>query len=586
MSSIGLSNTNIRISSRIGPQGIPGFESSTGPTGPTGPTGYTGPTGPSGGSFNDGSQNAIAYYSAPDTISAAPTFTYEPSTGNIDLSGRMVTDVSAIIFTDGTYIEVSGNDFDISSSNIIYFTGVVQFDEDISINGLTIGKGSGNISTNTAFGKNALYNNIDGSNNSSLGHNSLYNNTSGYDNTAIGVNALYSNIDGTNNIAIGTNALYNNTTGFNNIAIGTNALYYNTDGSNNIVIGNNSSVNYTSSSYNIIIGNNWENPPIVSSPQGKLIILGETSTTDFYFMTVFPPAVHVLGGWCGFDKIYTQPGGLIHYSDNRIKKNVVEINDNKAIKDVNLLKPCTYELINGDGGIQYGFLAQEIREVLPNIVSIHRGSIPLIMLDVNVISKGSNSLSCKVISKGDITETDAIIEIIDFDSFDYKIGSPLLIIDLGEELRCKITKIVNNNISIDTSLKSDNTIIIKSQYTSMVNAIIEISNPDQYNLKVNTILNIKVSDKTEHAKITKIAGNHIYIDRVLQTNSIYIEGIVVDDLHSISISQIIPITVSAIQELDRQFNAKNEEIDILKNEIATFKIQMAEGLARLNAAGL
>ena len=274
------------------------------------------------------------------------------------------------------------------------------------------------------------------------------------------------------------------------------------------------------------------------------------------------------------------------YSDNKIKKNVVEINDNKAIKDVNLLKPCTYEFINRDEGIQYGFLAQEIREVLPNIVSIHRGSIPLIMLDVNVISKGSNSLSCKVISKGGITKTDAIIEIIDFDSFDYKIGSPLLIIDLGEELRCKITKIVNNNISIDTSLKSENTIIIKSQHTSMVNAIIEISNPDQYNLKVNTILNIKVSDKTEHAKITKIAGNHIYIDRVLQTNSIYIEGIVVDDLHSISISQIIPITVSAIQELDRQFNAKNEEIDILKNEIATFKIQMAEGLARLNAAGL
>ena len=581
MSSVGLSNTNIRISSRIGPQGIPGIASSTGATGPTGYTGYTGYIGDQGSSLIiNGSQNAIAYYSAPDTISALPTFTYEPSTGNIDLSGKMVTDVSATIFTDGTYIGVSGNDFDISSSNIIYFTGNVQFDEDISINGLTIGKGSGNISTNTAFGENALYNNIDGSNNSSLGHNSLYN-----------------NIDGSNNIAYGDYTLFNNENGSNNIAYGGGALQYNIDGSNNIALGYFASggSNNTGSN-NISIGHfAGSQAPIGNS---NMITIGndgafQASNTFLIGEDISGTALITVSDQT-FSSVLNHRTfmGYLHYfylatwSDNRIKKNVVEINDNKAIKDVNLLKPCTYEFINRDEGIQYGFLAQEIREVLPNIVSIHRGSIPLIMLDVNVISKGSNSLSCKVISKGGITKTDAIIEIIDFDSFDYKIGSPLLIIDLDEELRCKITKIVNNNISIDTSLKSENTIIIKSQHTSMVNAIIEISNPDQYNLKVNTILNIKISNTIKKAKITKIDGNHIYIDRVLQTNSIYIEGIEVDDFHSISISQIIPITVSAIQELDRQFNAKNEEIDVLKNEATIFRNNMTDMLARLNAAGL
>ena len=125
---------------------------------------------------------------------------------------------------------------------------------DALINGLTIGKGTSNISTNSAFGYRTLYSNTTGLGNTASGYTSLryntsgnyntangyaslYSNTTGYDNTAVGVQALTDNTEGFRNTAIGLNALNNNTTGNYNTANGHASLYSNTTGYDNTAIG-------------------------------------------------------------------------------------------------------------------------------------------------------------------------------------------------------------------------------------------------------------------------------------------------------------------------------------------------------------
>ena len=118
-------------------------------------------------------------------------------------------------------------------------TNVVNLNKDTFINGLTAGRGGGNISTNTALGINALLSNTTGTSNTATGSNALRLNTTGINNVAVGVQALENNTTGNFNVAVGIQALDTNTTGTNNTAVGNNALYSNTTGAGNTATGSN-----------------------------------------------------------------------------------------------------------------------------------------------------------------------------------------------------------------------------------------------------------------------------------------------------------------------------------------------------------
>ena len=124
---------------------------------------------------------------------------------------------------------------------------------DLKVNGLTIGKGSGNITGNTVTGDEALKNNTTGSGNTVNGYQALYFNTTGNKNTANGMSALLRNTVGEINTAIGYEALTSNTTGSYNTANGVGALQLNTTGGFNTAIGTNSLLN-NNGSYNIAVG--------------------------------------------------------------------------------------------------------------------------------------------------------------------------------------------------------------------------------------------------------------------------------------------------------------------------------------------
>jgi hypothetical protein len=143
---------------------------------------------------------------------------------------------------------------------------------DLKVNGLTIGRGSGNKDSNTAIGEDALksnttgfnntasgnaalFTNTTGDNNTANGNEALYSNSNGYFNTASGYRALKSNTTGDYNTASGESALLLNSTGNGNTASGEGALLYNTTGNNNTVIGRSALLSNTTGSNNTALGN-------------------------------------------------------------------------------------------------------------------------------------------------------------------------------------------------------------------------------------------------------------------------------------------------------------------------------------------
>jgi len=151
----------------------------------------------------------------------------------------------------------SGNNIGIGTTtptNPLSVVGSADFSGDINVNGVTLGNGTGNISTNTACGTTALSSNTTGYQNTAIGTSSLQFNTSGYQNTANGYLALNANTTGNYNTATGNSSLPVNTTGEQNTANGFQSLLTNTTGGWNTAFGMNGLLSNTTGSYNTGIG--------------------------------------------------------------------------------------------------------------------------------------------------------------------------------------------------------------------------------------------------------------------------------------------------------------------------------------------
>ena len=123
-----------------------------------------------------------------------------------------------------------------------------------TINGLTVGKGAGAVSTNTAVGASALQANTTGARNTVVGYQAAYSTTTGFEIDAFGAQALYSNTTGTENLSVGRNSSYANTTGTRNTVVGISSFSNNSTGSYNTSLGWQSLLNNTTASNNTAVG--------------------------------------------------------------------------------------------------------------------------------------------------------------------------------------------------------------------------------------------------------------------------------------------------------------------------------------------
>lgn len=184
--------------------------------------------------------------------------------GVLSLSPTL-TEINSITGTALTSLTLSGGS---GGVNLVLGQGSTGI---ATLQGLTIGKGTGAVATNSAFGVGVLAaittglsntafgylsqaNTIDGTNNASFGGQALQANTSGIYNTAIGDGALKLTTTGSHNTGIGGDALHDNTEGENNTSIGVDSLQRNTTGSNNVAVGNNALVFNTTGTQNVGVG--------------------------------------------------------------------------------------------------------------------------------------------------------------------------------------------------------------------------------------------------------------------------------------------------------------------------------------------
>jgi Pectate lyase superfamily protein len=163
--------------------------------------------------------------------------------------------VSSTTYTAGTGLTLTGSSFALSvpvsianggtgstTQNFVDLTtnqtiaGTKTFSSDIVVNGQTIGKGLGGVSTNVVHGVSALASNTTGNDNIAIGSSTLNANTTGYDSIAIGFQALKSAVSVGYNIGIGSNSL-TLVTAQENVAVGRGTLQADVSGDNNTAIG-------------------------------------------------------------------------------------------------------------------------------------------------------------------------------------------------------------------------------------------------------------------------------------------------------------------------------------------------------------
>ena len=234
---------------------------------------------------------------------------------------------------------------------------------------------------NTAVGDGALAAvAVGGSQNTAIGFDSLAASTTGIWNTAVGNRSLEDNVDGARNVALGASALRSNVSGTNNTAVGTGALEFLASGDRNHALGYLALRNLTSGASNVGIGDlagaslttGSDNIYIQNSGfanESATLRIGRSSLTRAFIegirgtTTGFANAVAV---------VIDSSGQLGTVSSSRRFKD--DIHDLGGIgQRLQHLRPVRFRytkpFADGSTPVQYGLIAEEVAEVLPELVA-------------------------------------------------------------------------------------------------------------------------------------------------------------------------------------------------------------------------
>lgn len=222
---------------------------------------------------------------------------------------------------------------------------------------------------NVALGAGSLTKSISCSSNTAVGWASLSSNKTGFSNIGLGVAAMSFN-EGQNNTVLGFYSFDQNTTGSNNVALGFNALHFNLTGSGNVAVGTSAGYNETGS--NKLYIDNAITPftahiPVIGGDftAKKVCIACHMTNTGVNDFTTRSETFQVTGN--AFKTLGS--GSWIFPSDRRLKTNIVSLNADEILAKVLLMQGVNYDLIaNPEQGIQYGFIAQDLRKIFPTKV--------------------------------------------------------------------------------------------------------------------------------------------------------------------------------------------------------------------------
>jgi|GEM_PF-1387048 len=293
-------------------------------------------------------------------------------TGYSNLSGQYNSFIgyqSGRSNTTGTHNSFMGHQCGYSNQDGCYnsFYGYLAGNKNVG------GSGDYDGDYNSFFGYFAGNKNVDGYRNTFMGYYSGYENVSGQrnvfyggfsghdntanDNTFIGYLSGRYNSSGTYNNFLGYSSGSDNTTGNYNLCLGQNSGDGNQTGNNNIFIGRNAGDGGTSCSDKLYINSSAAasaTPLIYGDFASDYVVINGTNNNSKTF--------YVTGSAGG-------SGAWSSKSDQRLKKNIHTIPN--SLDKVRQLRGVNYEWRdpnNYEPGTRIGFIAQEVEQVLPEVV--------------------------------------------------------------------------------------------------------------------------------------------------------------------------------------------------------------------------
>jgi len=197
---------------------------------------------------------------------------------------------------------------------------------------------------------------------------------------------------------------------------------------------------------------------------------------------------------------------FIANSDRRIKTNIVDVEDDRALQDLRRLKPKTYtykDIIHRGTEPVYGFIAQEVKDVLNYTVSTH---------------------------------TDAIPNIYELATF----TADTLTLDFNTS---ELSRDASGALFTKLKIKSRED---KDEFVNILEVI------DEHTLRLD-------KDLTEWGGALDASG------QVVPGDKIFVYGQEVNDFHNLNKDAIWTVATAALQEVDRQLQAEKQKTSALQS---------------------
>lgn len=210
--------------------------------------------------------------------------------------------------------------------------------------------------------------------------------------------------------------------------------------------------------------------------------------------------------------------GLFVLSDQRTKKNIKEIQDVEALNIVRTIKPVSYQHIDASKRHQeqeYGFIAQDVKSVLPYAVTQQTDYIPNLydLADFHRLDERASMVTLR-------TKTADSIKIQDW----------VKLVDLtNKEHTFQVVDVNYNYFVVDADL--------------------------------NTVVSSRVLTEED-------------VQNNIQSNTIFVYGTKVDDLHILNKEAIFSVGIGAIQQLDRIVQQQQSIIKEQGEQIKTLEDKM------------
>ena len=345
-----------------------------------------------------------------------------------------------------------------------------------------------------------------------------------------------------------------------------------TTGRNTITSGSINCYDINTNSYSINVGTgavNWGNSVSILKSNGYIGI-GDTNPTypltigysnskwiGYYMfanqnslgMNAALYATEYISLHCANSGYFTNKVFASHFateSDSRIKNNIVDIDDSKALTILRQIQPKTYEYIDklkrGNENV-IGFIAQEIQAILPKAVSIIKSYIP------------NFYTNCQVAP----TDVPNIV----------LVTSPI-------------------DLSWNPLHGSDGSAFIDAAG----NACSDASGKKEFNVKLYDQSNNEIKCKTtsildKRSFLMDISGSNVTnVSGTLQ-GDYFLHGQEVDDFHNIDKSAIFTVVTAAVQDIDRIVQADAAKIAALEQQVASQDARIAaleQAIAALQGA--